>query len=338
MLRMEVSIVPTDPSGRTMPIPASQVEFLVATAARAPSVQNTQPWRFRVRQPWMEVHADRGRKLRADPAGREMLISCGAAVFGLRLGMRSLGFVPVVDLLPDRSRPGLVARARLGAAEPMTRAERQMFEALPHRHTHRGQFAGGPLPDGLLGDMERDAVAEGAMLGLVEGGSSYERLAEIVQKVTSERDAAAQVRAEMREWTRAPGAVDRDGVPASAFPADQDPHRRRLRQRDFDLDRGLGRLDVGGPAPPVTAVLVTPGDAEGDWLCAGQALHRLLARGAARWVFASLYSQPLERPEVRELIAVGLRLAGHPQMILQLGPARSTHVTARRPPPDLIDS
>jgi hypothetical protein len=30
-----------------------------------------------------------------------MLISCGAALFGLRLAVRSLGYLPVVELLPD---------------------------------------------------------------------------------------------------------------------------------------------------------------------------------------------------------------------------------------------
>jgi len=70
---------------RAVPVPADQVDFLIATAARAPSVHNTQPWRFRVGEFAIELYADMGRKLRTDPLGREMLISCGAALFGLRL-------------------------------------------------------------------------------------------------------------------------------------------------------------------------------------------------------------------------------------------------------------
>jgi len=85
-------------------------------------------------------------------------------------------------------------------------------------------------------------------------------------------------------------------------------------------------------------VLVTPGDDAGDWLCAGQALHRILADGASQWVFASLHTRPLEDTEVRGLIRDQLALPGAPQMILQLGRARSTRVTARRPPSEVIDS
>lgn len=36
-----------------------------------------------------------------------------------------------------------------------------------------------------------------------------------------------------------------------------------------------------------------------DWLRAGQALHRLLVHAASKWVFASLYSQPLEAAAIR---------------------------------------
>lgn len=142
----------------------------------------------------------------------------------------------------------------------------------------------------------------------------------------------------MREWTRSPGDDARDGVPATAFAAEGDQHRGRLRQRDFDLGRGLGLLDAGGPPPAATVVLLTPGDDRGDWLCAGQALHRVLAHAATRWVFASLHTQPLETPAIRDQMRDRLGLPGAPQMILQLGPASSTRVTARRPPADLIDS
>jgi nitroreductase len=71
-----------------IPIPAARTGYLIATAARAPSVHNTQPWRFRVGEYAIDLHADVRRKLRMDPLGRELLISCGAALFGLRLAVR----------------------------------------------------------------------------------------------------------------------------------------------------------------------------------------------------------------------------------------------------------
>ena len=324
-------------SGRAAPIPADQVDYLIATAARAPSVHNTQPWRFRAGHDAIELYADQRRKLRVDPVGREMLISCGAALFGLRLAVRSLGYLPMVELLPDPARLRLLARVRLGRKEPMTGRERQMLAALPHRHTHRGPFAPGPLPTGLFAGLQHDALAEGATLVLVDPALAYQRLADIVSATGRRQDLEPAARADVRRWSRAAADPARDGVPAQAFTAKASRQRGRLPQRDFDLGRGLGLLDGGGPPPAATAVLLTPGDGRADWLRAGQALHRLLAHAAGEWVFASLYSQPLEAAAIRAVIRDRLALPGTPQMLLQLGLAHTTQATARRPASDLIE-
>ena len=155
-------------SDELTPLLTDHASYLISMAARAPSVHNTQPWRFKVGPQAIELYADPSRKLRADPLGREMLISCGAAVFGLRLAVRSLGYLPVVELLPDPARLRLLARVRPGRAAVMTAAERAMLEAMPHRHTHRGPFESGPLPGHLLAGLQHDAVAEGATLALAD--------------------------------------------------------------------------------------------------------------------------------------------------------------------------
>ena len=326
-----------DASRPPVPITAAQADYLIATAARAPSVHNTQPWRFQVSQYAIELHADPRRKLRVDPAGREMLISCGAALFGMRLAVRSLGCLPVVELLPDPIQLRLLARVSLGQAAPMTAWERQMLAAVPRRHTHRGPFAPGPLPVGLLARLQHDALAEGATLALVNRPLAYQQLADILGATGGRQDHDPLSQAEVRRWSRAPADPARDGVPAHAFPATSSQQRGRLPQRDFDLGRGLGELAVGGPPPAATAVLLTPGDTRADWLRAGQALHRLLAHAAASWVFASLHTQPLEAAAIRALIAERLALPGAPQMLLQLGRAHTTRATARRSPAELTD-
>ncbi|MGZ6839151.1 MAG: hypothetical protein ACXVHC_01630 [Frankiaceae bacterium] len=129
----------------------------------------------------------------------------------------------------------------------------------------------------------------------------------------------------------APDGVPAHAFPAHAFPASTDHQPGRLPQRDFDLNRSLGLLPGGGPPPAATAVLLTTGDDRADWLRAGQALHRLLAHAASKWVFASLHTQPLESEPIRALIRDRLALPGFPQILLQLGPAHTTRVTARQP-------
>jgi Nitroreductase family len=320
-------------------IPPRTVRAMLATAARAPSVHNTQPWRFAVSTHAIDLYADPARKLRYDRAGREMLISCGAALFGLRLAVRELGYLPAVSLFPEPSRIGLLARVTLGPKVPVTALERQMLAALPHRHTHRGAFDPGEVPASLLAALQHDALAEGATLALIDSPSGYAKLAALAAEATRMQALNPAAREEILRWSRAPGSPARDGVPAAAFAPAGAAARRRLAQRDFDLGRRFGLLPGPGsdePPPAATAVLVTPGDNRADWLRAGQALHRVLAHAATVWVSASLHTQPLEFSAIRDLIRVRLALPGAAQMLLQFGPAHSGMASPRRPVPDLL--
>ena len=66
----------------------SEVERAVSHGVRAPSIHNTQPWRWRYRHGVLDLFADRTRQLPAlDPDGRSLLLSCGAALELARLGL-----------------------------------------------------------------------------------------------------------------------------------------------------------------------------------------------------------------------------------------------------------
>jgi nitroreductase len=320
------------------PALAGKADYLVGVAARAPSLHNTQPWRFKVGDHAVELFADASRRLREDLSGREMLISCGAALFGLRLAVRSLGYLAEVELFPEPAAPLLLARVRPGRAEPMTPLELRMFRAVPHRHTHRGPFEPGPLPAGLLPRLRHDAAAEGAMLTVVKAGPGYRKLAAILDGWSEGQYLDPVSRAEILRWTHGADAQARDGVPANAFPATPRRERGQLPQRDFDVGRRMGLLPSCGPPAPVTAVLATPGDRPQDWLRAGQALQRLLLRAASQWVFADLQTQPLLTTSIRALIQTSLALPGPPQLLLGLGVARATRPTARRPAEKLTEA
>ena len=322
---------------------SDQLAFVLATAGRAPSLHNTQPWRFRVRENGLDLYADPGRRLRAiDPDGREMLISCGAALFGLRLGIRHLGYRAAVELLPDPGHPSLLARVRLGRQAPLSAEEWQMLAAVPHRHTHRGPFSPEPIPPGLLPRLQHDAIAEGATLILVDD-RGRSRLRDLVDAAARWQQRNPMVRDELRNWTRERGSETRDGVPASAYTAVPDGETDApagwdgaLTRRDFDQGRGEGQLEAGAVPPPATAILVTAADTPTDWLRAGQALNRVLVHAASTWVFAALNSQPMESPPLRTLVRTRLFLPGAPQMLLEFGRAHTAAATARRPVGDLL--
>src|SRR5262245_23169783 len=111
--------------------------FLVDAAVWAPSVYETQPWRFSTSGSAITLHADTERRLAvADPNGREMFISCGAALYTLRLAVHNLGRLPEARLVADRRRPDLIAHVGVGPEQPPTAEQRQMYAQIRRRHTH----------------------------------------------------------------------------------------------------------------------------------------------------------------------------------------------------------
>ena len=119
------------------------IQHVVARAVWAPSVHNTQPWRFTADGgPRLSLHADTGRGLAAaDPDGRELMISCGAALFTVRLALRSLGYIPETSVLPDPGQPELVAQVSWRERAAADEFERRLAGHVLTRRTHRGAFA-----------------------------------------------------------------------------------------------------------------------------------------------------------------------------------------------------
>jgi hypothetical protein len=320
------------------PIPFDVVPDLILAAGRAPSVHNTQPWQFtRTDDGALELHADPSRQLpAADPAGRELFISCGAALLGLRLAIRGLDREPTVALFPEPDDPLLLARVAFGRVVAVRPSERRMLSVLRRRHTHRDAFDQQPLPPALLAALRRSTKVEHAELVLLHRPADRQRLAALVAAAEREHRRAPELLADLERWTRPPGSPARDGVPATSYPR-RPPQTASddLPGRDFALGRSQGflaspeesRLE---PAAPTVAVLATASDRPVDWVNAGQALHRMTLLAATRWVFASLHSQPLELPPMRAAVRAELHLDGHPQMLLRLGHAGTAAPTQRR--------
>jgi hypothetical protein len=114
----------------------------VAAATAAPSVHNTQPWLFRPGSETVHVYADARRQLPiADPAGREMHISIGAAVFNLRVAIAALGWQPRVTLFPDPRDRAHVATVQAGEPRRPDESDSAMYDAIPRRHTNRHPYS-----------------------------------------------------------------------------------------------------------------------------------------------------------------------------------------------------
>jgi hypothetical protein len=317
------------------PVPADQLRQVVEAATRAPSVHNTQPWRFAVRDGGFDLHADRARQLLVlDPTGRQLHLSCGAALATARAVARGLGLDADVELLPEAGQPDLLASVVLVPGPAATAAEAVRAAAVAQRHTVRGRFRSEPLPDGLVTALRRSAEAEGAMLRHVREEEMVD-VAVLLSAADAAEEADPAYREEIAAWVRDP---DRgDGLPPRAV---ESPTGRgtSLRLRDFTLS---GSEHSTGDAPPAerpdVVVLSTLDDGPRSWLQAGQALGLLLLDAAAAGVQAQPLGQVTDLPGPRRRLAAVLGLLGVPQLVLRLGVVDAQVITPRRPVADVIE-
>jgi hypothetical protein len=332
--------VPEGESGVRLAAAEEIIRYVVAFAVWAPSVHNTQPWRFTAQGHEISLHADQARQLRvADPDGREMLISCGAALFTARLALRSLGYVPEAIVLPDPARPAVVARVSWRERVPATEYEQQLMRQIRLRRTHRGGFDSVPLSPDLLAALCRGAARDGTTLRIMaEDGRRV--LAESVQAAERAlRLDSARVQ-ELARWASPPGSERPDGVPPTSYTARSEHTTPDYPARDFAHGHGWG-LPLFSPAPwPRSAgtvgLLTTAGDQPADWINAGHALQRLLLMASTCGVAAALHSQPLELPQLREDIRTQLCGGAYPQLVLRLGTIIQVAASVRRAPDDVI--
>jgi len=334
---MDILLLPGESLAGPEPLTAEEIAaYVVGAAVWAPSVHNTQPWWFSARGQEISLYADAGRQLMvADPGGREMMISCGAALFTARLALRSLGRIPETCVLPDPGQPLLVARVSWQRRAAAAEYERRLFSQVLRRRTHRGGFDPLPVAPDLLTVLQAGAERDGAMLRIIDGEGSRAVLAAVVE--TGERalrldSAYAQ---ELASWASPPGSSRRDGVPHTAYPARAERILPHFAGRDFAHGRRWGVSWSSPSAVPrsagVDCLLTTTGDRPVDWVNAGQALQRVLLTSATCGVAAALDSQPLEHARLREFIRTQLSDGSYPQLVLRLGTVIQTAVSVRRP-------
>jgi len=308
------------------PYDNADLRTAAAAAIQAPSLHNSQPWRFRLRDGAVEVLADPSRQLAiADSTGWAVRIACGAAVFNARLALAAGGTPAEVVLRPDRTEPDLAARLVPAAQRPATYAETDLFAAIPRRHSNRRPFWPDPVAAEIRVRLIEAARAESAWLDLLVGMTALSGFAEIAQSADRVLRRNASYQAEMSTWTHADAAAD--GIPVTvgapaAEPQDLLPQRtfserKRAPGRDFEPE-------------PLVAILGTGGDLPRDQLIAGQALQRVLLTLTDAGLACSMMSQPIEVPAARDQLRRSLSRSGMPQMALRIGYGQPGPPTARR--------
>src|SRR4051794_27297307 len=303
---------------------------IVRVAGRAPSVHNTQPWHFEVRETdedvTLDLYAVPARRLPVlDPDGRQLLLSCGAALDHAVLAAEALGMDVRCELQPVTAYPALARlTGRKGGVPP---AEAALLEAVGRRHTPRGRFTADAVPERAL-DAARAVVSDAGCWLQVLAPEDVPALRVLLSRADAQQRRQPGYLEELGIWSEAPAASG-FGIPDLS----RDPTHgagSSLALRDFG---GAPTGVVEDPPPadhPVVVVLGSDGDGPVDWLACGRALSRLLLTVTSVGLAAQPLGQVTDGAGWRSAVRTQLGLPGYVQLVLRIGyPAHEVPDTPR---------
>jgi len=306
------------------------IHTVLSLATRAPSIHNSQPWRWRVGAQSLHLYADADRHLpNTDPDSRDLLLSCGASLHHAVVALAALGWQSKVHRLPDPLQPAHVAAIEV-YRRPMSELDVSLAAAIPRRRTDRRHYSWWPVPAADVTLMGSRAARAGVMLRQVE---SLPKLRAIVAQAVWRHATDNDYLAELTAWSGRYGSDS--GVPARNTP-------------QSDSTSPIPGRVFAGPAlaqPPDTesaddgAVVLglgTKDDSRLSRLRAGEATSLVLLTATALGLSSCPVTEPLEIVDTREAVRSDLfGVSGYPQMLLRVGwaPVNADPIppTPRRP-------
>ncbi|NKY84028.1 Acg family FMN-binding oxidoreductase [Nocardia veterana] len=313
----------------------STIVSALQLAARAPSVHNTQPWRWDFDGKRLQLFSDSERQLKvADPSGRQEVISCGANLHHARIAFAEQGHPIAVSYVPEQAPHDLLAIAEFEPPRPPTDGERALADAIRERRTDRLPMAAPDRPE-LVDRLREVSERAGVRVDAVDD-SVRPRLAAASRQTAALQQFDTPYQNELRWWT---GNFDLpEGIPPSALATAREAALVDV-GRDFPIPPGSPRR-ADEPDHATLVVLSTAVNAEHDWLATGEALSTALLSATAAGLATCPLTHITEIPAaVRAISAVLPDPVRIPQVLVRLGTApHDTFVapTPRRPVEDFL--
>jgi hypothetical protein len=307
-----------------------------ATAAGyAPSIHNTQPWRWRLLGKVLDLHLERDRvPAVTDPDARLATLSCGAALHHARVTLAAQGWRVTVVRQPDHADPYHLAQVHVEGRAPTDPPSVLHLRTIPLRHPDRRPVAAAPVGPEQLQAITAAVEREGARLHTLHPDQVLElaSAADHAQRIQAGEPAWQEELAYRSGGTRPSGS----GVPDAAIP--DRATQTTVPGRDFG-HRGDLTISAGHDKTALFVMLYGRTDEPRDWLRAGEALSAGWLCATEQDVSVLPHSAPIEVLGTRQAMRVMLTGTGCPFLILRLGridPADAGPPHAPRLPADQI--
>jgi nitroreductase len=311
----------------------------VDLACRAPSLHNSQPWRWVAGSASVDLFVDPHRTVTStDRSGREAIISCGAALDHFRVAMAAAGWNTNVDQFPNPNDLDHLASTDFTSVDYVTQARRDRANAILRRRTNRLPFRApkhwSTFEPVLRSSFDHELVT----LDVLDDDVRF-RLAEASRLTDALRRYDDSYQNELLWWTSP--LRKSEGIPDSALLSESDARRVDVNRR-FPIDPLDERSSAGTYDQAKILVLSTPGDSRLDALNCGGALSAILLEctmaGLATCSVTHLTELEASRDVIRDLTAGS---AAVPQVLIRVGIEPVDELppkpTPRRPVSDVLE-
>jgi hypothetical protein len=285
-------------------------------ATRAPSILNTQPWRWRVGHGTLSLWADPSRQvLSIDPERRLLTLSCGGALHHGYTLIRARGHDADVSRCQRGAQPDLLAEITVGGPHAATALEVLQARSISQRHSDRRAVAAtSHVSDDIVRMLQSTAAEAGARLHRIDR-AQLPFLTAAARRAQETEAAHDMYQSDLIAWTdeRPSG----EGVPFDTLVATT---ARSVPLRDFAGGGETGlHPGFGDDSRADFLIIATDGDEPDDWLHAGEAMSAAWLTATGHEVAASVLSDVIEVAEARSIIADLLPEPGHPQLVFRIG-------------------
>ena len=318
-------------------VDAEVIKSAVQLACRAPSLHNSQPWRWVADGGSLKLFLDRDRVVHStDRSGREAIISCGVVLDHLRVATAAAGWTATVDRFPNPNNLDHLASVEFSPMDFVTDAHRRRADAILSRRTDRLPFAAPPEWESFGPILCADAGDSGVQLDVIADEARAE-LAEASQLTESLRLYDSSYHAELDWWTAPFETID--GIPHSSLISAAESERVDI-GRTFPVIRHSERragIDVDRSK---VLVLSTEGDTRRDALACGEVLSRVLLDATLAGMATCPLTHMTELAASRNIIAALTGRNARPQALVRVGVAPILEElpppTPRRPLDDVL--
>ena len=315
------------------------ISAAVELACRAPSLHNSQPWRFVAEGDAVHLFLDAARAPRhTDTTGREALISCGAVLDHLRVAMAAAGWRAHVERFPNPNNPDHLATLSFSPMDFVTDGYRLRAEAIRKRRTDRLPFSAPPdwpaFVQGLASNLDSawvriDVIADEFRPQLAEASRMTEAL----------RLYDSPYHAELVGWTTDVAVAE--GIPAAALISAAENDRVELGRRDFPKTPGGDRRAEVAVDHAKVLVLSTYDTDRAAMLRCGEVLSAALLDATMDGLATCTLTHITEVAASREIVTSLIDQDATPQVLVRVGEAPggadAGPATPRRPLDDVLD-